>query len=181
MFLCDLALGDASQSPIDKIRRCEEVNRVLPPRQVNVKKHYPSLCRLVPQHRGIAVPARPNALHDGVAAELREVPSIGARGDAWSCGLAGGGVDQHERRLAVLAQPACIFPIHHRAAAADRAHVIWRDSIPDFLPVNEVAADRVSPVHVAMRPTVRVVLVEQVILAIEKDQTVWIVVPAATR
>ena len=48
-------------------------------------------------------------------------------------------------------------------------------------PVNQVAADRVAPVHVAPVPAVGIVLIEQVIFTVEPDQAVRVVQPAAPR
>ena len=50
-----------------------------------------------------------------------------------------------------------------------------------FLPVDEIAADGVAPTHVAPGVAERVVLVEEVVFAVEPDQPVGVVGPVLAR
>ena len=59
--------------------------------------------------------------------------------------------------------------------------LVGDEHVAKLLPVHQVAADGVAPVHVAPFPAVRIVLVEQVILAVVEDEAVGVVVPAASR
>ena len=147
---------------------------------LDVEHLHPFLRRLVPHDLGIAIAAG-DLFQDRIAAVFGEVPSVRAMGDGLHGGISGGGVDQHERRFAVLAKAAGVLPIDDGAAAEHRAHVVRREFVTELLPVNHVAADGVAPVHVAPTPAVGIVLEEQVILAVEVNHPVRVIVPTPLR
>jgi hypothetical protein len=77
------------------------------------------------------------------------------------------GVDCHEARFAGGAEAAGIVLVHHGASREDHDAVLFRESDRQFFPMDEIAADGVPPTHVAPGVAERVVLVEEVILAVE--------------
>ena len=148
--------------------------------QADVQRHDPLPGRRVPIDLRVAVAAG-DLRDDRIAGELGVAAAVGAGGDALHGGTARGRVDEHLRGLAVAAQAAGVLPVDHRRAAEHRPQGVRRQGVADLLPVHQVAADGVAPVHVAPIPAVRVVLVEEMILAAVEDQPVGIVVPAAPR
>ena len=90
-------------------------------------------------------------------------------------------VDRHHRRVAARAEAARVLVVDHRATREDRLVSLLRDRDGQLLPVHEIAADRVTPRHVAPRVPERVVLVEEVILALVVDEPVGVVHPVLGR
>src|SRR5438034_5302167 len=73
------------------------------------------------------------------------------------------------------------MPINDRTPAEHRPQVIGCQHVPEFLPMHQIAADGMTPVHVAPIPTKRVMLIKQMIFAFEINEPVGIVIPAASR
>src|SRR5262245_51079672 len=92
-------------------------------RQSDVKDHHPALRWLVPDHLRVAIP-RGDLRDDGVARELGEGATVGAVRQALYRRVAGRRVEEHQRRLAVLAEAAGILPIDHSRAAEHRAQIV---------------------------------------------------------
>ena len=174
-----IAIADTSQLPVFEVGRCEKMDGVLL-LPFDVEHHHPLLGGLVPDDFRIAIAAG-DFFHHRVAMVFGKCSAVGAIGEALRRRVAGGGVKEHEWRLAVLAEPTGIFPIHDRTAAEHWTHVIRQQFIAQFLPVNEVFADRVAPMHVAPSPAIGVVLKEKMVLAIVKHAAVGVVIPAALR
>ena len=83
-------------------------------------------------------------------------------------------VDGHEAR-APAAQPARVRAIHDRAAGEDHDAVLLAECDRQVFPVQQVAAHTMSPAHMPPPVAERVVLVEQVILAVEEHEPVRVV------
>ena len=132
----------------------------------------------MPKHFRVAIATR-DLLKDRVTGLLGKAASVGAVGDSLHRGISSSGVNEHQWWFAILAEAAGIVPIHHGAAAEHRAHGIGQKFVAEFLPVNEVFADGVAPVHVSPAPAIRVVLEKEVILAIVEDHAIRVVVPSA--
>ena len=134
----------------------------------------------MPHHLGVAITSG-DLFQNRVTGKLGELATVGAVGDALHRGIAGGGVNEHQRGLSVLAEAAGVLPVHHGAAAEHRSHVVGQELVSELVPMDEIATDSMTPVHVAPIPTVRIVLEEQVVLAVVEDHPVRIVVPTALR
>ena len=178
-FAGGIALDNLGQAPIAQIGRVEEVDGVLL-LPLHVEHHHPLPGSFMPHHLGVAI-ASGDFLQNRVARKLGELAAVGAVGDALHRGIPGGGVNEHERRFAVLAEASGVLPVHHGAAAEHRSHVVGQELVSELVPVDEIATDGMTPVHVAPIPTVRIVLEEQVVLAVVEDHPVRIVVPTALR
>ena len=93
---------------------------------------------------------------------------------------AGAGESRDDRRIRALLKAARVVGIDDRAPR--ETPVIELAGIKrggPFLPVHQVRAHRVAPVHVAPVRAVGVVLVEEVIRTRVPDQPVGVIVPAA--
>ena len=176
-FAGGIALDDLGQAPTAEIGRVEEVDGVLL-LPLHVEHHHPLPGGFMPHHLGVAITSG-DFLQDRVARKLGELAAVGAVGDALHGGIAGSGVNEHERRFTVLAEAAGVLPVHHGAAAEHRSHVVGQELVSELLPMDEITTDGVAPVHVAPIPSVRIVLEEQVVLAVVEDHAVRIVVPTA--
>lgn len=91
------------------------------------------------------------------------------------------GVRCVERHDSVLAEASRVASVYDGAAREDMSHRVASDSGVEMLPVDEVAAYGVSPVHVAPLRAVGVVLEVEVILAVLVCQTVRVVHPSVER
>ena len=102
-------------------------------------------------------------LDHGVASVL--VPggaAVVAVGDAFAPARAGECRDHG--RFGALLETACVVGIDDGTAGeAPVAELPGIEGDGAFLPVHQVTADRVAPVHIAPAPTIRIVLVEKVI------------------
>ena len=109
---------------------------------------------------------------------LPGLASVVAVSDAFA--PAGAGESHDDRRFCALLKAAGVVGIHDRAAR--EAPVVELPGIKrgrPFLPVHQVGADGVAPVHVAPVPAVGVVLIEEVIRTRVPDQPVGVIEPAA--
>ena len=172
------ALGGARRRPVAEVRRREKLHRSLLLRPLHVEHHHPALRGLVPQHLRIAV-ARRDLADGGVGGVFRERAAVGAVGDALHGRVARGCVEEHERRVVGGAEAARVGMVHHRAAAEHRPEVVGEEHVAEFLPVDEIAAHGMAPVHVAPGPAVGIVLEEEVPFALVEHAAVGVVVPAA--
>ena len=73
------------------------------------------------------------------------------------------------------AQPARVRPVHDGAARKDHDAVFLAHRQRQVLPPQQVAAHGVAPAHMPPFVALGVVLVEEVILAVEEDQPVRVV------
>jgi hypothetical protein len=78
-------------------------------------------------------------------------------------------------RLTIAAQATGVAPVHHRAAGEDHNPIFFKEGNWKMLPLYQVMTDGVPPAHVPPTLAKWVVLVEQVILAGIKDQSIWVV------
>lgn len=148
---------------------------------VLVGRHYhnPLLGGLVPEHLGVAEVLQPvKGGQNGVVLIFgKGAAVVGAVGHALNLAVlvAGRGIEGNDGILAVSGR---VVLVHHRAAREDVAHRVARNGRLEVLPVYEVAADGVAPVHVAPLGAVGVVLEVEVILAVLIYQSVGVVHPA---
>ncbi|CDF21156.1 unknown [Prevotella sp. CAG:617] len=141
--------------------------------------HNPLLGGLVPEHLGVAEVLQPvKGGQNGVVLIFgKGAAVVGAVGHALNLAVlvAGRGIEGNDGILAVAGR---VVLVHHRAAREDVAHRVARNGRLEVLPVYEVAADGVAPVHVAPLGAVGVVLEVEVILAVLIYQSVGVVHPA---
>ena len=143
-------------------------------RQLDIQHLDPAPRWFVPDHFGITITRR-DLLDHGIARVFLKAATIQTVREALDRGISGSGINQHERWFAILAEAAGVFPVDNRTAAEHRPHVVWIQSFTMFLPVNEITAGRMSPVHISPVPSIRVVLEKHVIFAIEEHQPVGVV------
>ena len=149
---------------------------------VGGNNHVPLLCGFVPEDFRVAeVLQSVERRQDGVLF----VFGIGAAvvvavGHALylSVLVAGRGVESNH---GVLAVAGAVVLVDNGATRENVSQCVAGDSRIKVFPVDEVAADGVSPVHVAPLRSVGVVLEIQVIFAVFIDQTVGVVHPAVER
>ena len=120
-------------------------------------------------------------LGPGAAAVVAVGEVLGLEGLAVAGARRVAGVDGDHAWLAGGAEAAGIVLVHDRAAGEDHDAVFFGERHGQFLPVDEVAADGVAPTHVAPGVAERVVLVEEVVFAVEPDQAVGVVGPVLAR
>ena len=95
-------------------------------------------------------------------------------------GLAPGGrVDRDEGRLAGAGEAARVVRVDHGTAGKDHRVLVRMQRDGKFFPMLQVGADGMAPADVAPHVAVRIVLVEQVVFAVEPEQAVRIVDPVA--
>src|SRR5688572_8232387 len=73
------------------------------------------------------------------------------------------------------AKAARVLPIDDSAAGKDHETMFFMERDRQMFPVDEVAADGMAPAHMSPCIAEWIVLVEQVILTVEEDQSIWIV------
>ena len=82
-------------------------------------------------------------------------------------------------KLGTLAESSGVVEIQKTATRPDAAlDQLLRDGDGPFLPVNQVGAFKMPPVHVAPENTERIVLVVEVIDTVCKNHAVRVIVPA---
>ena len=129
--------------------------------------------RFVPDELGVAA----LVADDGVAFVLDESsPAIATVGQALAAARAGVGRDDH---FVVAVLPAGGVLFVDDGAAGERPVAMFPvvDRDRQLLPMHEVGAHSVPPVHVAPFPAVRVVLKIEMPLAVEVHEAVRIIVP----
>ena len=92
--------------------------------------------------------------------------------------VAGRGIESHD---SASAKTGGIILIHHTATAEDRTQGIRGDRHRLMLPMNQVLADRMPPVHIPPHRAIRIVLIEQMILTILVHHAVRIIHPSPSR
>ena len=112
---------------------------------------------------------------------LKRAPAVRGHGHALLKRLARRGVIQKQRIVPALLQAGQIAHVLNRAAGIHRIARLGIQRDGQMLPVNEVAAAGVPPVHVAPAVVVRVVLIKQVIPALVQNQSVRVVDPTLLR
>ena len=150
---------------------------------VFVKKqgHYPFLFGRIPDDFGIAVTADHTGEHGILVIFGPGPPAVVAVGETLGKGLGRRGVDADERLLRTGLETCRVVPVHHGRSRIDQSMFIGIKGNGQFLPMNQVRADGMPPMHVSPTPTIRIVLEKQVILALVKHQPVWVIGPAALR
>ncbi|CDB10232.1 unknown [Bacteroides sp. CAG:633] len=149
---------------------------------VGRNNHVPLLCGFVPEDFRVAeVLQSVERSQDGVLFVLGVGAAVVvAVGHALylSVLVAGRGVESNH---GVLAVAGAVVLVDNGATREDVSQRVACDGRVEVFPMNEVAADGVSPVHVAPLRSVGVVLEVQVIFAVFVDQTVGVVHPAIER
>ncbi len=172
------------------------------------RDHHPLLLRFVPEHLRVAEVAELVGVRcrrqrdDRVAGVLRPgaaaVDAVGerlrlrARLHVLAVGQRQGlrvqaGEHRHHRRLAGPPEAAGVLQVHHRAAGEEHLGHVARSILlglqrdRQLVPAQQVTADGVAPGHVAPLVAVRVVLVEEVVLAVVVDEPVRVVHPVLGR
>ena len=131
----------------------------------------------MPKNSGIAVLAD-DVVEDGVAFVLRPGSAmIVAVGQALGERLPCGGIHGDEWWFAVLAKAGGVGDIDGGASGEIRSVFVGTEGDGQFLPVDEVGADSVAPVHVSPLDSAGIVLKEKMVFAIEVDETVRVVEP----
>ena len=140
----------------------------------------PSAGRLVPE-RPRGVDARALVVEHRVALVVgeRSAAIVGVRQAQADPGAQVEG-DDHVLAAGLAAELVAVVD-ERRPRKAGTGGGLGEQHLGQLGPVHEVAADGVSPGHVAPRQAGRVVLVEQVVLAAVPDQAVGIVEPAGAR
>ena len=91
------------------------------------------------------------------------------------------GVKKYERRFFSRAEPAGILPIDYRTSTEHHPVLLGRQvgvkRDRQLLPLHEIFADGVSPVHISPPPTVRIMLVEKMVFPVVEAQPVRVVQP----
>ena len=140
--------------------------------------HVPLLHRCIPEYLRVAeVFQSVERSQHGVARILGEGASVvGAPCHALylSVLVAGRGVEGHD---GVLAVAGGVVAVDDRRTGEDVAHGVAGDGGIELLPVEEVLADGVAPMHVAPLGTVGIVLEVEVILTVLVDHAVGVVHP----
>ena len=144
--------------------------------------HHPLVLGRVPEHLRVTELAIVD-VQDRIAGVARPGPAaVGAVGQRLLLVVRlGRGVDRDHRRVLLGAETAGVAVVHHRAAREGHLVAELGDRQRQLLPVHEVLADRVAPGHVAPRVPERVVLVEEVVLALVVDHPVRVVHPVLRR
>ena len=172
------AFADAAQGPLAQVRRLEKVHGGFAAGETDVEDHDPLFGGGVPHYLGVAVALGDLGEH-GVGGVFGEGASVGAVGDSLHGGISGGGIEEDEGRVVRGAEAAGVIPVDDRAAAEHGAHGIGEEFVAQFLPVDHVFANSVSPVHIAPAPAVGIVLEKEVVFAAVENHSVGVVVPAA--
>ena len=145
--------------------------------------HAPMPGGSVPEDLGVAEVGAVGG-DDGVAGILGEgAPAVGAVCHALRLAVAPGrrfgrGI---ERDDGARAEACGVLVVDHGGTAKDGAQGIGQDGVWLGLPVDEVAAGRVSPGHVSPRRAVRVVLKVKVPGAVQVEHAVGVVHPSVER
>ena len=150
--------------------------------------HHPSLGAIGPEDFRIAKIGHVkiqdrilSVLGPGSAAIIAKGEVLRLEGRA-RCGLGSvRGIDCYETRLRAGAESTGVVLIDDGAAGKDHDAMLFRNSDRQFTPMHQIAADGVAPTHVTPAVGEGIELEEQMILAIEVDQTVGIVGPIARR
>ena len=87
------------------------------------------------------------------------------------------GVNRDHGRLAVLAEAARVAVVNDRAAGIHHDRAFFRQSDRQMFPTEQIRADRVPPAHVPPQIAERIVLIEDVPLAVVIDKPVRVVRP----
>ncbi len=97
---------------------------------------------------------RGNLVDHRVVREFCKLATVEAIGDALHRGITRSRVDQHQGRLVAGAQSAGVLPIDHCTPGKHRSVLVWHQYIAQFLPMQEIATNRMAPVHVAPTPAI---------------------------
>ena len=87
------------------------------------------------------------------------------------------GENSDEWRLGFIPETACIFPIHHSAAGENQPQGIRVERNRKMLPMHQIGAHGMAPVHRPPYGAVGIVLVKQVVFAFVKEHAVGVVHP----
>ena len=170
------SLDAALERPRFQIRRRLKCDPAFPLEFI-VKTHHPMLRRRVPEQARIAS----DVLHHRIPGVFLPCPSaiVGVH-DALAAPRARERRD--EQIIPALFPTARVFLVHDGAA---RPHIvakavrIKRDG--KFTPVDEVRADGMAPMLLAVEPAVRIELEVEMVFALREDEPVRIIQPAAPR
>jgi len=88
----------------------------------------------------------------------------------------------HERRFAPGLESCRCCRVHDGAAGEGQSPKPLRvECDRQLLPMHQIGADGVAPMHVAPVPAVGIMLIVEVILTVIEDQPVGVIIPAALR
>ena len=150
--------------------------------------HDPAAAGGVPEDVGVAE-VRHFQVEDGICGEFGPgAAPVVAPGEVLGlqCGAGAGFgrvpcVDGDETGLAIGAEAARVVLIHNGRAGEDHDSVFLRKGDGEFLPVEQIGADGVAPAHVAPGVALGIVLVKEVVLAVEPDEAVRVIGPVGLR
>ena len=138
--------------------------------------HHPAPGGRVPQHLGIAERCRVGVEHRVARIGGEGAAAIDAGRDLLCLLRVGRArIDRDQPAAAVGKQPASVVAVVHRRAAERLACRRFAERDRQLAPAHQVGADRVSPMNVAGLRLERIVLVEQMVLALMEDQAVGII------
>ena len=134
--------------------------------------------KLLTEHH-LGVPVGPLQVgHHRISRILPDGPEpIGGISQPLGKGPPGGRVIEQHRRIFSLGQPQPVLPVHNGAAGEDVTLFPHEHGHVPLLPADEIAADRVSPVHVVPVVPRRIVLVKQMVHPVQINQPVGVVDP----
>ena len=131
--------------------------------------HHPLRVRLVPDHLGVADIrlAFDQRDHRVTGILLPGAAPVGAKCQALRLPLLG--MVRKDRHHCARAKPGSVVFVDHRAAGEDHPDFVGIERNGQVLPGDQITADGMAPVHRPPNETLRVVLVEEVILPFVVD------------
>lgn len=167
----------AGVCPVEQVGRGVDLDAVAVVGGVVLRPHHhdPPLVRGVPAHLGVAALDRDGDALAALVVGLERLPVVVAVVDADAVGVG----EDHDGVVGTRLQTRGVVLVDHASAGEQRARVHVRLQGDRLLrPVDQVLAGRVAPVHGVPGQAVRVVLVEEVVLAVGVHQAVRVVHPA---
>ena len=121
-------------------------------------------------------------IDDGLPATIlvERESAVGAVGDTLCLEGSVIGIGKNQRGMALAAQAAGVLAVEDGRAGEHHPQAVGEEGVVQLLPVQEVRARSVAPVHVLPVTLVGVVLIEEVVLAVVIDEPVGVVHPSTT-
>lgn len=151
-----------------------------------IQDHYPMAAGRIPKYfrvaRILAVPYLLGVYHRiaGVFGERAAVVEAVCDTLHLPAGARRGVGGYHRGRLPAV-EPGAVFAVDYRRTREHRSQAVGIERVGQLLPVHQVAAHGVAPVHVLPLAFIGVVLVEEVVFVIVVNQPVGVVDPSPAR
>src|SRR5690606_5075957 len=81
----------------------------------------------------------------------------------------------------ILSKSCRIFMVHYRTSGKNCSQGVWKERYLLFLPIYKILTDSMSPMHWAPNRTVRIVLVKQMVFAVQINHPIRIIHPTFCR